>query len=72
MKKLGARVPEIVAVSNIDEPLGDAYIMKFVEGESIARKILRDEEYSTALEAGIQKTYTWFLENINNFKEVKL
>ena len=29
-------------------------------------------QYSTALEAGIQKTYTWFLENINNFKEVKL
>jgi GDP-L-fucose synthase len=28
--------------------------------------------YSTALEAGIQKTYTWFLENINNFKELKL
>ena len=50
VKKLGACVPEIVAVSNIDEPLGDAYIMKFVEGESIARKILRDEEYSTALE----------------------
>ena len=29
-------------------------------------------QYSTVLEAGIQKTYTWFLENINNFKEVKL
>tara|TARA_Y100000385_G_scaffold141147_1_gene146492 strand:+ start:1399 stop:2349 length:951 start_codon:yes stop_codon:yes gene_type:complete len=29
-------------------------------------------QYSTELEAGIQKTYTWFLENINNFKEVKL
>ena len=29
-------------------------------------------QYSTTLEAGIQKTYTWFLENINNFKEVKL
>ena len=50
VKKLGACVPEIVAVSNIDEPLGDAYIMKFVEGESIARKILRDDEYSKALE----------------------
>ena len=49
VKKLGACVPEIVAVSNIDEPLGDAYIMKFVEGESIARKILRDDEYSKAL-----------------------
>jgi len=29
-------------------------------------------QYSTELEAGIQKTYTWFLENINNFKELKL
>ncbi len=29
-------------------------------------------QYSTELEVGIKKTYTWFLENINNFKEVKL
>jgi len=29
-------------------------------------------QYSTELEDGIQKTYTWFLENIENFKEVKL
>ena len=29
-------------------------------------------EYSTALEDGIQKTYEWFLENIENIKEVKL
>ena len=29
-------------------------------------------EFSTELETGIQKTYTWFLENIKNFKEVKL
>ncbi len=29
-------------------------------------------QYSTELEAGIQKTYNWFLENINNFKELKL
>jgi GDP-L-fucose synthase len=28
-------------------------------------------QYNTALELGIQKTYTWFLENINNFKEIK-
>lgn len=28
--------------------------------------------YSTELEEGIKKTYMWFLENINNFKEVKL
>ena len=29
-------------------------------------------EYSTELEDGIKKTYQWFLENIDNFKEVKL
>ena len=29
-------------------------------------------QFSTKLETGIQKTYTWFLENIKNFKEVKL
>lgn len=29
-------------------------------------------EYSTELEEGIQKTYKWFLKNINNFKQVKL
>ena len=29
-------------------------------------------QYSTELEEGIQKTYNWFLNNINNFKEVKL
>ena len=28
--------------------------------------------YNTELEEGIQRTYSWFLENIDNFKEVKL
>ena len=28
--------------------------------------------YRTELEEGIEKTYTWFLDNIENFKEVKL
>ena len=28
--------------------------------------------YTTELDKGIEKTYKWFLENINNFKEVKL
>ncbi len=28
--------------------------------------------YSVELEEGIQKTYNWFLENIENIKEVKL
>jgi GDP-L-fucose synthase len=29
-------------------------------------------EYSTELEVGIKKTYQWFLENIDNVKEIKL
>ena len=29
-------------------------------------------EYSTELEDGIKKTYQWFLENIDNIKEIKL
>ena len=29
-------------------------------------------EYTTELEVGIKKTYDWFLDNIDNFKEVKL
>ena len=29
-------------------------------------------EYSTELEEGIEKTYTWFLENIDTIKEVKM
>ena len=47
--KVGAPVPIILAVSKNEEELGDSYIMHFVEGESIARKILRDEEYKKAL-----------------------
>ena len=29
-------------------------------------------QYSTELEHGIQKTYQWFLENIDAIKEIKL
>ena len=49
VKKINAPVPEIVAVSSLDEELGDSYIMKFVEGESIPRKVLRDNEYKDSL-----------------------
>jgi len=47
--KAGAPVPIILAVSKNEEELGDSYIMHFVEGETIARKILRDKEYKKAL-----------------------
>jgi len=29
-------------------------------------------EYTTELELGIEKTYQWFLKNIDTFKEIKL
>ena len=29
-------------------------------------------EYNTELQLGIEKTYSWFLENIDNIKEVKI
>ena len=47
--KVGAPVPQILAVSKNEEELGDSYIMNYIEGESIARKILRDKEYKKAL-----------------------
>ena len=50
VRKLGALVPEIISVSSFSEPLGYSYIMKFVEGETSARKILRDSEYKDALQ----------------------
>ena len=49
VKKSEAPVPEIVAVSSLEEELGDSYIMKFVEGESIPRKVLRDAAFKEAL-----------------------
>jgi aminoglycoside phosphotransferase (APT) family kinase protein len=47
--KKGVPVPEIVLVSNSNNDLGNSYVMKFIEGETIARKILRDECYKSAL-----------------------
>ena len=49
VKKINAPVPEIIAVSSLEEELGDSYIMKFVNGESIPRKVLRDDEFKEAL-----------------------
>ena len=46
----GAPVPEIVAISDTDDDLGDAYLMKLVPGESIARKVLRDQKFFSARE----------------------
>ena len=48
VKESGAPVPEIVAISETEADLGDAYLMKLVPGESIARKILRDKKFTEA------------------------
>lgn len=44
----GAKVPKVFHVLSSDENLGKGYLMERVEGESLARKILRDPEYKNA------------------------
>jgi aminoglycoside phosphotransferase (APT) family kinase protein len=44
----GIVVPAIVHRCATDDGLGEAFIMDFVPGETVARKILRDETYTTA------------------------
>ena len=45
----GVRVPEVIASSSGDHPIGAQFtIARRLDGESIARKILRDEEFSAA------------------------
>ena len=49
-KEAGVAVPDVVHVLAPDEGVGEGFIMSRVEGETIARRILRDEEYATARE----------------------
>lgn len=44
----GARVPGVVHVCLPEDGLGDAFIMNRVPGETIARKILRDDRFAGA------------------------
>ncbi len=45
--RVGVPVPEVLAASAGSEPLGAPYVvMRRVAGETIARKILRDEQYA--------------------------
>ncbi len=44
----GVPVPRVVHVSPAGSALGEAFIMERVEGETIARKILRDQVFETA------------------------
>lgn len=41
-------VPEVVYVCQDADGLGDGFIMRFIEGETIARKILRDDTFKAA------------------------
>ena len=42
----GVAVPEVVHICAPEDGLGLGYIMRFIEGQTIARKILRDDEFS--------------------------
>lgn len=44
----GVVVPEVVHVLSPGEGLGEGFIMSKIEGETIARRILRDDEYAEA------------------------
>ena len=42
----GVAVPEVVHICASEDGLGLGYIMRFIEGQTIARKILRDDEFA--------------------------
>ena len=44
----GVAVPEVVHICAPEDGLGLGYIMRFIEGQTIARKILRDDEFDDA------------------------
>lgn len=46
--EVGAPVPHVVYVFEESDNLGSGYIMQRVAGETLARKLLRDEEYAEA------------------------
>ena len=43
----GVPVPEVVHICAPEDGLGLGYIMRFINGQTIARKILRDDEFAT-------------------------
>ena len=47
----GVPVPQIIHVLDDADDLGDGYFMSRVEGETIARRILRDQQFSVARQA---------------------
>lgn len=44
----GVRVPEVLFVSAPGSALGEAFVMRRVAGETLGRKILRDDEFAVA------------------------
>lgn len=46
--KAGVRVPGVRHVSPPGSALGEAFVMKRIDGETLGRKILRDEEFAVA------------------------
>jgi aminoglycoside phosphotransferase (APT) family kinase protein len=46
--KSGVRVPEVLHVSPPGSELGEAFVMRRVAGETLGRKILRDDEFRIA------------------------
>jgi len=46
--KAGVPVPQVICVFDAKDGLGAGYVMNRLEGETIARKILRDDAYSKA------------------------
>lgn len=43
----GIAVPKVSFICDAEDGIGEAYVMDFIQGETIARKILRDEEFDT-------------------------
>ena len=50
VKKNGAPVPAIIFEFSEGEEIGEGYVMEAIPGETIPRKILRDDKFSTARE----------------------
>ncbi len=50
VKKNGAPVPAIIIEFSEGEEIGEGYVMEAIPGETIPRKILRDEKFATARE----------------------
>ena len=50
VKKNGAPVPAIIFEFSEGEKIGEGYVMEAIPGETIPRKILRDEKFTTARE----------------------